>query len=286
MAKLRLFADFVVSNRIISKEVVLFYFVGINQLNVWNKMDSNLNAEVRKLSKLKQYRDASEEQLEKLAQKNIVLSELVNSGNFIDEKEKKTAKQCFEKYLEAHDFESYSDLSTLSMLVFNEILVGRIQSTINECTTKDGKTYINDKLVKSLHEAENQVLSLKTKLRIDKEEKVDEFTALQLLKKRFHNWIQENRNECTLVVPFKCLSCGKDDVKMVLLRKRIKDFEELDHPMFSGRFWYNAKAMNDVENGILSKEKYAEYFATSVDYVNWCLENKGRILPNIDEKKS
>lgn len=248
-------------------------------------MDSNIKAEIKRLSNLKQYANASDEQLEKIAQKNIVLADLVNNGNFIDDKEKKQAKQCFEKYLEAHDFETYSDLSTLSMLVFNEILVGRIQSTINGCKTKDDKIYINDKMVKSLHEAENQVLSLKTKLRIDKEEKVDELTSLQLLKKRFNIYIQENKHEFTLAVPFTCSSCGKDDVKMVLAHRRTKDFEAFDHPMFSGRFWYNKVAMEMVESGKLSKEDYAKIFSTSVDYVNWCLVNKGRILLNTDDKK-
>ena len=248
-------------------------------------MDSNIQSEIKKLSKLKQYKDASEEQLQKMAQKNIVLSDLANSGNFIDDKEKNQAKKCFEKYLEAHDFETYSDLSTLSMLVFNEILIGRIQNTINECTTKDGKTYINDKLVKSLHEAENQVLSLKTKLRIDKEEKADDFTALQLLKKRFHNWLQENRNECSIAVPFTCSSCGKDDVKMVLLRKRVSDWDAITHPHFLGRFWYNKDAMDLVKSGALSKENYAKIFATSIDMVNWALLNEGKIILNQDEKK-
>jgi len=248
-------------------------------------MDSNIQSEIKKLSKLKQYKDASEEQLQKIAQKNIVLSDLANSGNFIDDKEKNQAKKCFEKYLEAHDFETYSDLSTLSMLVFNEILIGRIQNTINECTTKDGKTYINDKLVKSLHEAENQVLSLKTKLRIDKEEKADDFTALQLLKKRFHNWLQENRNECSIAVPYTCASCSKDDVKMILLRKRVSDWDAINHPHFLGRFWYNKDAMDLVKSGALSKENYAKIFATSIDMVNWCLLNEGKIILNQDEKK-
>ena len=248
-------------------------------------MDSNIQSEIKKLSKLKQYKDASEEQLQKMAQKNIVLSDLANSGNFIDDKEKKQAKQCFEKYLEAHDFETYSDLSTLSMLVFNEILIGRIQNTINECTTKDGKTYINDKLVKSLHEAENQVLSLKTKLRIDKEEKADDFTALQLLKKRFHNWLQENRNECSIAVPYTCKNCHTDDVKMVLLRKRVSDWDAITHPHFLGRFWYNKDAMDLVKSNVLSKENYAKIFATSIDMVNWALLNEGKIILNQDEKK-
>jgi hypothetical protein len=126
---------------------------------------------------------------------------------------------------------------------------------------------------------------LKEKLGINKEEKEDEFTALQLLKKRFHQWIQENKLECTLWVPYTCSSCGHNDVKGHLLRKRVKDFDVIDHPHFSGRFWYNEKAINDVESGKLSKEKYAEYFYTSVDYVNWALQNKGRILQNTETGK-
>jgi len=244
-------------------------------------MDANLKSEIRKLSNLKQNKGLSDQQLEKSAQKNIVLNELVSSGNFVSDKERKQAKQCFDKYLEAHDFESYSDLSTLSMLVFNEILVSRIQSTINECTTKDGKSYINDKLVKSLHEAENQVLSLKTKLRIDKEEKVDEMTALCLLKKRFHDWIQQNKHECTIAIPFTCQGCGKDDVKLVLLRKRVKDWDAIDHHSFMGRFYFNQTAMDMVESGKISKKDYADIFKVSTDYVDFCIANKGRIVPNI-----
>jgi len=247
-------------------------------------MNDAIKNEINKLKRLVQFKNSDEVVLEKVAQKNVILRELVESSNFVDTKEKNLAKKIFEAYLEQCSFENYSDLSTLSMLVYNEVLAGRLQQTINGLTSKDGKTYISDKLIKSLSDLTNQILSLKTKLGIDKEEKVDEFTALQLLKKRFHNWIQENKNEMTLVVPFTCQGCNKEDVKMVLLRKRVKDFEELDHPMFSGRFWYNEKAMNDVEKGILSKEKYAEYFATSVDYVNWCLQNKGRILPNTESK--
>jgi len=248
-------------------------------------MSLNIESEVKKLSKLKQFRNASEEVLIKIAQKNVVLSELIESGNFVDAKETKFAKQCFEKYLEAHEFETYSDLSTLSMLVYNEILVRRIQTTINTCSTKDGKSYINDKLVKSLHEAENQVLSLKTKLRIDKEEKQDEFTAFQLLKKRFHQHIQENKAEYTLWVPYTCSSCGKNDVESHLLRLRVKDYDVLKHPFFSGRFLWNKDIMDDVEKKVITVEQAARYLKTSTDYISWALENKGRILNNTEDKK-
>lgn len=240
--------------------------------------------EINKLKKLVQYKNSDETVLEKIAQKNVVLRDLVESGNFISDTEKKLAKKIFEAYLEQCSFESYSDLSTLSVLVYNEVLSGRVQKSINDCTNKDGKAYISDKLLKSHSDLTNQILHLKTKLGIDQEKREDEFTALQLLKKRFQAFINENKHEFTLAVPFTCQSCGKDDVKMILVRRRVKDFEAINNPHFSGRFWFNSYAIDMVESGKLSKEDYAKIFATSVDYVNWALANKGKILPNTDEK--
>jgi len=247
-------------------------------------MNDNVQAEIRKLGKLKQFSNTSDEALTKIAEKNVTLRELVEEGQFLDDAEKKQAKKIFEAYLSAHNFETQSDLSTLSILVWDEILIGRLKKTINECSTSDGKTYINDKLVKSLNDLTNHVLQIKLKLGLDKEIEQDEFSALQLLKRRFHQWINENKNECTIYVPFECQGCGKQDVKPVLLRKRVKDFEVLEHPMFSGRFWYSKVAMDMVKTGKLSKEDYAKIFSTSVDYVNWCIENEGKILLNIEEK--
>lgn len=239
---------------------------------------NDVKKEINKLQKLVQYKDVSEALLEKQAQKNITLRELTSSGNFIDETEKKQAKICFEKYIETNEFESFSDLSTLSMLVYNEILINRIQKTINECTTKDGKSFISDKLIKSLHDAENQVLSLKSKLGIDKEKKEDDFTVLQTLKKRFHKYINENKHEFTLSVPFQCSACKKDDVKLVLLRRRVKDFDVMNHPFFAGRFYYNEEIIKDVKKGVITSEQAARYLKTSVDYIKWCIENEGKIL--------
>jgi len=246
-------------------------------------MASEIEKEIKSLSNLKHLKNHSKEQLLKIAQKNIILRELLESSNLLED-EKPFAKTCFEKYLENNDFENYSDLSTLSMLVFNEVLVKRIQKSINKSTTKDGQAYINDKVIKSLHDAENQVLSLKSKLKIDKEEKQDDLSYLQLLKKRFHEWIQYNRNEFTLAYTYNCKKCGHNDVFMALLRRRVKDFDILVHPHFSGRFWYNQVAMDMIDAGTLSKEDYAKIFSTSVDYVNWCINNRGRIISNDNNK--
>jgi len=266
-------------------KVVSFSFLyGLNNKCV-EIMNDSLKLEIAKLKRQVQYKNADNDVIEKIAQKNVVLQDLVESGNFIDEAEKKLAKKMFEAYLEQNSFESYSDLSILSVLVYNEVLSGRVQKSINDSTDSKGKAYISDKLLKSHSDLTNQILHLKTKLGIDKEVKTDEFTALQLLKKRFHQHIQENRHEFTLSVPYTC-SCGKSDVKMVLVRRKVKDFTAIDHPHFSGRFWYNKVAMDMVKAGQLSKEEYAAIFSTSVDYCQWCLDNEGRILPTtkMDDK--
>lgn len=241
-------------------------------------MEDIIQNEIKKLGKLKQYKDASEEVLTKIAQKNVTLRELVDNGNFIDEIEKKLAKKIFEAYLAQNDFESYSDLSTLSMLVFNEVLSNRVQKSINECTTKDGKSYISDKLLKAHTDLINEILKLKIKLGIDAEKKDDEFSAFQLLKKRFNTHINENKNEFTLAVPYTCSDCGKEDVKMCLVRRRVKDFDVIDHPMYMGRFYYNQVAMNLVKENILSKEQYAKIFQVSTYFVDYCLKNEGKII--------
>jgi hypothetical protein len=236
-------------------------------------MEADLKAEIRRLKCLKQFSSLEDAQLEKLANKNLILRELTSSGNFIDDDEKKKAKTIFEKYLTTHDFENHSDLSTLSMLVFNEVLVNRIQKTINELTTKDGKTFINDKLVKSLHEAEDQTLALKLKLHIDNEDKKDDLTVLQQLKRRFHAWIQENKNEFTCV----CAKCGN----ILLLRRRVANFDVMVHPHFSGRWYFNQHAIQMVKDGRMTREDYAKIFSTSVYYVQWCLDKIGVICPTM-----
>jgi hypothetical protein len=247
-------------------------------------MNEAVKAELKKLGKLKQNSNISEEALTKNAERNVILRELTESGNFLDDAEKKLAKKIFEAYLDKLDFENFSDLSTLSTLVYSEVLSKRVEKSINKCTNKDGESFISDKLLKSHSDLTNQILHLKEKLGINKEQSVDEMTALGLLKKRFHQHIQENKNEFMLYVPFECGSCGKQDVKPVLLRRRIKDFEVLEHPHFAGRFWYCSEAINDVKEGKISKEQYARYFKTSCDFVTWCIDNEGKILPNTENK--
>jgi len=236
-------------------------------------MATLLQKEINKLSSLKQYKDKPANYIKQIAQKNITLKELVDSGNFTDLAEKKRAKSIFEQYLETKEFSDVSELSTLSMLVYNRILVERIQASINSQKNKEGIYLINDKLAKSLHDAENQTIALEKQLGLDTiNTKEDDLTALQRAKKQFHMHIQFNRNEYTCT----CSNCG---FPMLLRKKCDKNFwDVIKHPFFSGRWYFNYEAIQDVKNGKLTKEQYARYMHTSVDYVDWCLKNEGMII--------
>jgi len=233
-------------------------------------MDSELKKEIKRLSKLHTMKDKSEEYIKHEAQKNVTVREMVRTGNFIDDEEKKFAKSLFDKYLDNYDFENVVDLNTLGILVFNEVLVQRVQKTINAQQDSKGNFYLNDKMVKSLHDTQNHVLELKKQLGLDKEKTENELTAWQQANKKLDLHIAFNRNEYTTV----CEHCGQ----LLLLRRKTKDFECLKHPFFSGRFYYNARAIELVKKGILKKEHYAYIFGTSVDYVNWVLQNEGKIV--------
>jgi len=199
-------------------------------------VDSSVKKEFNRLSKLIAFEGKSEEFIIHEAQKNVTIRELVRNGNFLEDdpdnpdlSERKFAKALFDKYLNNYDFENQVDLATLGVLVYNEVLVQRLQKSINKQQDSKGNFYLNDKMVKSLHDTQNHCLELKKQLGLDKEKSENELTAWQIEKKKLDLHIAFNRNEHTT----NCFNCGE----LLLLRRKTKDFECLKHPMFAGRYW-------------------------------------------------
>jgi len=241
-------------------------------------MDADVQKEVNKLSKLTQYKDKPLEWVEKKAIINVKIRNFASQSIFQNLEEKELAEDLFSKYLDEYDFESTSDILRLQDLIFKYLLKNRIQKRLNELTSgidKDGKeknVYCSDKDVKPLLDLEKAITEDKLALGIDRveDEKKDELTGLQMLQKRFEKYINFNRNEFTTV----CAKCGN----LLLLRRRVKDFECLIHPFFSGRWLYNREIMKDVKKGLITKEQAARYQKTSPDYIEYCLKNENEIV--------
>lgn len=241
-----------------------------------------LERQIEKLGKLKQYKDKPKEQLEKIALLQVKKNHFIRDHQFLDKKEEKKALELFERYIQDYEFENLSDLETLGDLVYNSVQKQRLENAIKsfyEEHKKNNKinTFFSDKLQSNLQELQNQILLQKKTLGIDKEQREDDLTVLQQAKKRFYRYIQENKHEFSCV----CSKCGN----MLLLRKRVKDFDVMEHPWFVGRWLCNFQILKDVKEGKLAKEDAVRYLMSAgkgkeslwakdtyvTDYVDWLL---------------
>lgn len=252
-------------------------------------LESDLNKEINRLKNLKN-NDFSESEIKSKAITNLRVREFKSNPLFTIKEEQSSAEEKFRSYLINNEVESDNDIDILRSLVYNEVYEQRLQRQINEATcpdpdNPDKKLFFSDKLTSQLKDIQNQKLTLKTKLGIGVEKKgQDELSGLQLLRKRFEEHINNNRNEFTITAP---------DGTPLLLRRRVKDFDVMRNPFSAGRFLFNYEMFKDIKKGKLSKQdawrylcsagqggKYKPAFSEDycVDYINWCLKHWAEIM--------
>ena len=255
-------------------------------------MNPKIEREFKRLKNLKQNKDKTDQELRYLltdAQINIAKKQVKTDERFIDVKEKAVALELFEHYVGTYEFEKFTDLNTLQSLIYEEILLKRIQNHINKTFEKNADTYLDKRERETLTDTEKRIEELKIKLGIDKEDvEKNELSAHQLLEQRFEKHINANKHEFT--ISSGC--CGK----MLLLRRRVKDFDCIEHPWFAGRWFFNYQIMLDVKEGKISKQQAWRYLCSASkaeterpafskeyceDYINYCLENWDEIVENL-----
>ena len=184
---------------------------------------------------------------------------------FEDKDEKKSAKDLLRKYLSDYAIETISDKNTLKQLIYLEILNNRLQHILN-ALHKDSKG-VPLQLVDGIHKNIEAIGSLKNKLGLikTKDPKHSEtgFQALEILKKKFAKWREENQGSRTL----NCPHCSK----MVMLKIRTEAWEAQKHPFFKDRLLTNKHLLSLYKKNKITKEDVANILETSVDYVDWIL---------------
>ncbi len=191
--------------------------------------------------------------------------------------EKRRAEQKFKTYKEIYHIDSLSDLQLLESLIYREILQERTREQIKSDVKKkakkdngeiesDGLRPLSARLMKVLNENEEHILILKEKLGLFEDKKVkDPFKHIQILKKKFKKWREENQGSRTLICPF----CSK----MVMLKIRTKSWEALKHPFFKDRILANVQLWKLFREGKITKDDIAKVLGCSSDYIDW-LEEK------------
>ena len=251
-------------------------------------MSEDLKNTIKKFSKMKQYKDKDPSTIEKVARISLWKKQIDIKSRYPKSKDdQQTAEKILDSYLQNYAITSFDQVKNLADLVFEEVMKHRTQVDISKISADDSNLFISDKLIDNLHKIEERIWKIKEKVGIFSDNKKDDLTALEDLKKKFAVYIPFNRNEFTLWSGYTCSGCGKKDVQPLLLRRRVKDFEVLKHPAFSGRFLYNVEIMNDVRDGKITKEMAGRYLKTSPHYIDWALENEFKIIhiDNIEQSE-
>jgi len=221
------------------------------------------------------YKNKTEADLKKMAEEkvriDILIDELDIPGQFDDDTEKKESILMARKYFKDYTFEFVSDKNTLKQLIFLEIVNKRLQKMLNEFYT-DSKA-VPVQMMEALHKNIMQITELKKTLGLSKADREqnssDAFKTLDILKKKFKRWGDENNGSRTMVCPH----CSK----MVLLRIRTDMWEAQKHPYFKDRFLANEKLIELYKRNRLTKQELSVILETSEDYIDWIIS---KLAPN------
>ena len=189
-------------------------------------------------------------------------------GLFTDKDEIKIAKELEKKYVAEYNIESVSDKNLLSNLIYLEVLhISKLQKVANQFTTSNEQLPFG--LLDAIHKNINQIIELKEKLGLNKKEESsnDAFRSLELLKKKFKVWAENNQASRTLICPH----CSQ----MIMLRIRTDKWEAQKHPYFKDRLLGNESLIRLYKQNKLTKEDVASILGTSADYTDWLVSKWG-----------
>ena len=187
-------------------------------------------------------------------------------GTGLSRAEKNTAEKLFNEYRERYSLEKLSDLSILQELVFWETINERYKAKVEilgKGKTKGHEEVIPDYILKTLDSNLTRILAIKEKLGLFEEKKDSEsgFKYIEVLKKKFKKWCDENQGSRTLICPF----CSK----MIMLKIRTKAWEAQKHPIFRDKILCNEHLVKLFKEGKITEEDCAKILGTSKDYMKW-----------------
>lgn len=217
-----------------------------------------------KLKNLKQYKEISEQELLRLAEKRAN-EELANIDNLVtDPIEKKLAKKLLNKYLDDFDVDNVADRNTVNALVLLEVIHVRLQELLNE-KHANAKGAVPLSTLEAMHKNLDKIADLKNKLGLTKQrEEQDPLKVLTTLKKRFEKYVNEHRDDFLV----KCWKCGE----MILLRRQTKDYISGKYPFLKGNVLYNKPLLKLVIENKITAEEAAKVLGTSSDFINWVIK--------------
>jgi len=220
---------------------------------------------IKRLKGLKQYKNFSEEEIDKLAQRKLEEKELTTSFIGFKDEEIDRAISLYYKYVEENSFESLAEKSTLINLVYLELLKERIQTFIKkEGDEKQGAIPLQ--MTEKILDLDTQILQLKEKLGMLKDKGNDSFiNTWNELKEKALAYYSENSGESYV----KCPECQS----LFRLLMKVDDLEPAKATFFRGTTLYNQKLMELYHYKKVTLEDCAEIMGVNSKYITFIYEN-------------
>ncbi|MBN1467760.1 MAG: hypothetical protein JW924_03460 [Fusobacteriaceae bacterium] len=226
---------------------------------------------IKKLKNLYQYRNKTEEEIVEIAKAKLAQEsekerlEPIFWVGLTPEEEKK-ANNLYNEYLKAHDLESFSDKEDLKYLVQNIIIYEQLLEQIAK-KARDSKLNISKYDIDAKNALERQIEDYKSKLGISSKKQASWQDFWLGLKKRIQLYIATHSGAFYLKCPYH------DCNRMILLLRRVKDYQAFPFKMFRGTHLYNEEMLKDIESGKLTQEDVARYWSLEhTDYIKMIYE--------------
>ena len=227
---------------------------------------NELERTTKRLRNLPQYKNYTQEELNKIAQEKIERDNLLSSLTFCLPEEKEYATKLLEGYLNESSFENFSERDTLSQLIGLEILAERIKKYL---ATEYGKANpcIPVQMVQQLNDLNTQILNLKEKLGlVRKENQESELKeVLESLKRKALKYFEEHQG-CNVV---KCPHC--QNLFYLLLKTEHLTSEKCK--WFRNTILYNKDLFDLYHNKRITKTELANILGVAELYIDKLYDN-------------
>jgi len=192
------------------------------------------------------------------------------SGTGLTTAEKNAGRKRFNDYILIYPhLNKLSLLQLLEELVFLEAISERYKHKIAKISknkqVKDSNV-VPSNLMKELSDNTKQVLELKEKLGLfDDKEKLDAYTDIENLKKKFEAYRKEHPLSFKTTCPF----CSK----IYFQKRKIDNYEPHVSPFFENKILVNRPLFELYHAGKIIKKDVAAVLGVSEDYIDWVEKN-------------
>lgn len=213
----------------------------------------------KRLKRLKQNLNKSEEEIWQQVNRNLAEKELVKSFSGLMDDEVKKATKLYYKYVDEHSFESIAERSTLINLVYKEILKERMQDFIKK-ENEEKKGAIPLQMVSQMMELDAQILTDKKGLgMLSGGSGASIYQLWKDLETKCLKYYEEHAAE----FQNKCPYCNKLFPSILPPEK----LEPQKSSWFKGTDLYNEEVFNLYHNKTITEEEAAKILGVSKFYV-------------------